>query len=173
MASIRSNDGPAIASLLDRLRESVEPLGGTADGRARPSSRAPGSSFEELRDSIAENLGWILGTTALSTIRDLSRWPRVRQSVLNFGIDVTAGRNINHSDAHRLAQTTRRAIELFEPRLKRGTVEVVALTQPGDSEHRDIELVILAQCIHREQSRQLRFRATMDWETSQMQLLPT
>ena len=54
----------------------------------------------------------------------LADFPEVRRSVLNYGVPSFAGRTASDFDREALARELRDVLEVFEPRLKPGTVRV-------------------------------------------------
>lgn len=90
----------------------------------------------ENQDTLLRDLSFLLNTTALSASRDLSRWPRVSRSVLNYGIAGFTGRMLTNADIPQVQRVITRAIQQFEPRLDPKSVQVAVLTgQPGQSVH--------------------------------------
>lgn len=57
---------------------------------------------------------------------DLSDFPNVRRSVLNFGMPSFAGRSVADFDLDQLSAEVRDVLTVFEPRLRRESVEVIA-----------------------------------------------
>jgi type VI secretion system protein ImpF len=72
-------------SLLDRLADD-EPY------KKAESREQRVLSFQKLKQSVLRDLQWLLNAGCLETVQDLSDYPQVKQSVLNFGIpDLTPG----------------------------------------------------------------------------------
>jgi type VI secretion system protein ImpF len=108
-------------SLLDRLTDE------------EPSKRHEGAelrvlSAQRLRESVRRDLTWLFNTSNLATVTDLSEYPEVERSTLNYGIPDLAGRTASGVDPVALVRLLRRAIWDFEPRLLRNTVKVQVLT---------------------------------------------
>lgn len=104
-------------SLLDRLTDR-EP-GKSVESRAQQVL-----SVQRIREFVTRDLLRLLGTTRLESSFDLSAYPEVRRSVVNFGIGTIAGMAASSVERDMLARQVREAVMLFEPRLKRGTVQV-------------------------------------------------
>jgi type VI secretion system protein ImpF len=81
-------------------------------------------SLTRLRQSVNRDLVWLLNTGCLETIQDLSDYPHVRQSVLNFGIPDITGSTISSADRTVLERVLRQAILTFEPRILKNTLKV-------------------------------------------------
>ena len=85
-----------------------------------------------LRATIRRDLAWLLNTTNLEALVDLEAYPRVAESVLNYGLTDLAGRTLNRRAVLARAREIRRAIRLFEPRLARDGLTVDPVEEPDD-----------------------------------------
>jgi type VI secretion system protein ImpF len=84
-------------------------------------------SSQRLRESVRRDLAWLLNTANLGSVQDLSEYPEVERSTLNFGIPDLTGKTASSVDAAALVRLIRRAILEFEPRLLRQSVKVEVL----------------------------------------------
>jgi type VI secretion system protein ImpF len=105
-------------SLLDRLTDE-EPgeLKETREGRV--------IDMRRLRDIIQRDLSWLLNTSDHSGELDPQVYPNVARSVVNYGIREVAGELANAERAQRIRASIIRAVELYEPRIKSGTLDVM------------------------------------------------
>jgi type VI secretion system protein ImpF len=87
-------------------------------------------SPQRLRESVRRDLTWLFNTPNLGTVQDLSEYPEVERSTVNFGIPDLAGRAASSIDSAALVRLLRRAIWDFEPRLLRNTVKVEVVVDP-------------------------------------------
>jgi type VI secretion system protein ImpF len=144
-------------SLLDRLTD-LEPEREreTPDGRVM--------SHERLRESVKRDLTWILITTNLAASRDLSRYPEVERSVLNFGAPDLAGKVVTSLDSAELARRLRQAIWDFEPRLLRHTVKVRVDKDSGEHRPNSLRYVIEADLWSQPVPIRLLLRTDLDFE---------
>jgi type VI secretion system protein ImpF len=110
-------------SLLDRLTDD-EP-----EVRVESADKRVLSPYR-LRESVRRDLTWLFNTTNLASVQDLSDYPDVASSSLNFGIPDLTGRTATSVDSIALARILRRAIIDYEPRLLRNTVKVRASVDP-------------------------------------------
>lgn len=110
-------------SLLDRLTDD-EP------DRRQESMDKRVLSPHRLRESVRRDLTWLFNTPNLSALQDLSAYPEVERSSINFGIPELAGKPASNIDAAVLVRAVRRAILDFEPRLLRNSVKVQILADP-------------------------------------------
>ncbi len=113
-------------ALLDRLRD---------DDPGNPQERRDQRvlSKQRLREAVLRDLTWLFNATRMEASVDLSRAPRVRHSVVNFGLPALSGRPASSLDIIALERSVREAIVDFEPRIIPSTLEVKALRQlnPG------------------------------------------
>jgi type VI secretion system protein ImpF len=106
-------------SLLDRLADD-EP------DRKVESREQRVLSFRKLKQSVIRDLQWLLNAGRLETTQDLSVYPQVKQSVLNFGIPDLTGTTASNADHTMLERILRQAIVDFEPRINKNTLKVRA-----------------------------------------------
>lgn len=76
-------------------------------------------SMRRLREYVCRDLVTLLNAISLDTSDDLTRYPQVRDSVLNFGMHSLAGTSVVAVDTLKTAQAIEEAIKRFEPRLRK------------------------------------------------------
>jgi type VI secretion system protein ImpF len=81
-------------------------------------------SLRRLRESVIRDLEWLLNTGCIETTQDLTDYPEVKHSVLNYGIPDIAGGSSMGKDSVRMERDLRQAILDFEPRILPGTFKV-------------------------------------------------
>ena len=97
-------------SLLDRLTDN-EP-------DSKVESRAQRVlSINRLKRSVLRDLAWLLNCGNLAATEDLSDYPEVRNSVINYGVAGLAGTSATSTDIPRVEREVRQAILDFEPRI--------------------------------------------------------
>lgn len=104
-------------SLLDRLTDDA-PLQGAESRENRV------LSLQKLRKSVMRDLIWLLNTDCLASVEDLTRYPEIQKSVLNFGIPCLIGRKASGIDLLAMEADLRTAITRFEPRILPNTVKI-------------------------------------------------
>jgi type VI secretion system protein ImpF len=104
-------------SLLDRLTDE-SPQSGIESRDQRM------ISVQRLRDVVRRDLGWLLNCVHLEATEDLSAWPLVARSALNYGIPETTGIPVANLNVEMLQKRLRQAILDFEPRLVRNKLSV-------------------------------------------------
>jgi type VI secretion system protein ImpF len=144
-------------SLLDRLTDD-EP------GSRTESREWRGMSAAALRESVRRELSVLLNATHLGAVVDLTPFPEVADSTLNYGVPDLAGRTASTLDRAALARAIRRAITLFEPRLLKSSLRVELTIQSDQHDrnavHLDIEADLWAQPV----PLRLRWRADLNLE---------
>lgn len=77
-----------------------------------------------LRATLLRELTWLLNTTNLAAVQDLSSAPEVMVSTLNYGLGDLNGTLLTNNGVKARARDMREAILRFEPRIDRGSLEV-------------------------------------------------
>ena len=85
-------------------------------------------SMRNLRKAVLRDLGWLLNSTSLGSLRDLGGYPLASQSVLNFGLQDLTGKTAAGLDQDDLGRRICQAIWDFEPRILRDSVCVTPIT---------------------------------------------
>ena len=104
-------------SLLDRLTD--EDPSTTTEARE---SRV--IDIRRLREIVQRDLSWLLNTNNAEPWIDPARHPQASRSVLNYGIIDLSGVFSTRSRTDSIRGSLRRAIELFEPRLRPETIQI-------------------------------------------------
>ena len=117
-----------------------------------------------LRATIRRDLAWLLNTTNLESLVDLEPYPQIESSVLNYGMTDLAGRTLNRRALLARAREIRRAIRMFEPRLKHDSCTVT----PAEDEDRphSLTFMIQAEIASAAQLAPVRFRTEVEAETT-------
>ncbi|MBX3322754.1 MAG: type VI secretion system baseplate subunit TssE [Phycisphaeraceae bacterium] len=84
-------------------------------------------SLRQIRQAVLRDLSWLLNTPARSTAEDLSGFPNVESSVVNFGIVDLSGTTASGVSVVQLEAMVARAIQRYEPRMLPGTIKVRAV----------------------------------------------
>jgi len=81
-------------------------------------------SFTKLKQSVMRDLEWLLNAGCLETTQDLSNYPQVKKSVLNYGLQDLSGTTASNVDSTTLERMLRQAIVNFEPRILADSLRV-------------------------------------------------
>jgi len=122
-------------SLLDRLTDDQP------EARTEPRERRV-LSLAQLREAVKRDLAWLLNTTALSSVEDLSPYPNVARSTLNYGIPDLTGKALSGVDLNALKQLMRQAILQYEPRILRGTLRIEIAADKSAMSHNAVRFDI-------------------------------
>ncbi len=122
-------------SLLDRLIDD-------APEKTQESREQRVFSLSRLRDAAMRDLAWLLNTTNLAAGQDLSAYPEVADSVVNYGIPDLSGMTVSGTDVAALERALRQAIADFEPRILRHTLSVRLDLNEGQMSHNAMTFLI-------------------------------
>ncbi len=117
-----------------------------------------------LRATIRRDLAWLLNTTNLESLIDLEPYPQVGSSVLNYGLTDLAGRTLNRRAVLARAREIRRAIRMFEPRLKHDGCTVAPVE--NETQPHALTFLIQAEIASAAQLAPVRFRTEVEAETT-------
>ncbi|MCU7931100.1 MAG: type VI secretion system baseplate subunit TssE [Candidatus Thiodiazotropha sp. (ex Codakia rugifera)] len=125
-------------SLFDRLTDD-EP------GKTRESQDKRAISMRRLRQMVLRDLASLLNTTNLATTEDLTPYPEVEHSVLNYGLSELSGHLVSGMDLNKLERMVRQAVQDFEPRILSQTVKVRSIRDTGKESHNRLMFEIEGQ----------------------------
>ena len=89
-----------------------------------------------LRQIIERDLSWLLNTTNNDDLIDPDLYPLAARSVLNFGVRDISGEFSNVDRAELIRKSIVRALEIYEPRIQKGSVLVEA--REGDTKRETV-----------------------------------
>lgn len=92
-------------------------------------------SVQKIREGVLRDLSWLFNTASLSTVQDLSQYPYVAQSVLNYGMPDLAGHTASGIDVRTLQHLLRESILNYEPRLIRQSLKVKLKLSENEMSH--------------------------------------
>jgi len=90
--------------------------------------------IRRLREIIQRDLSWLLNTGNIDSEIDADLYPNVSQSVLNYGVPDSTGDYANLRRAANVRDAIQKAVELFEPRLIDGSLNVISRTKDAKRE---------------------------------------
>jgi type VI secretion system protein ImpF len=149
-------------SLLDRLADD-------APDRKVESREQRVLSFGKLKQSVIRDLQWLLNAGHLETTQDLSAFPQVRQSVLNYGIPDFTGTTAGNADLAALERLLRQVILDFEPRVLRPSLKVRA---KAAGEHNTIIFEIEGELWAQPLPERLYLKTILDLELGSIEVRP-
>ncbi|MEE8340272.1 MAG: type VI secretion system baseplate subunit TssE [Xanthomonadales bacterium] len=129
-------------SLLDRLTD-LHP------DKKRESSSQQVLSQKQFKEAVIRDLGWLLNAVSMDSVVDLSAYPEVKHSVLNYGLPDISGHTAASIDTSSLEKSLLRAITEFEPRFIQNSLKVRVHTDANEMSHNslvfEIEGVVFGQ----------------------------
>jgi type VI secretion system protein ImpF len=149
-------------SLLDRLTD-TRPDVRMSSGGVRV------LTVEELREGVRRDLAALFNATALDVVEDLTDYPNVQRSTVNFGMPDMSGRTASGVDMKELERALNRAIHDFEPRLIEDTVRVSSEIYDAKS-HNTMVATIEAELWSQPLPQKLLLRTELDLENGEVKL---
>lgn len=110
----------------DRLRLSIMSL------FRQPPQGSGGSLDAVMRDEIKEDISNLLGTVHLGAAVDLTDFPYVRGSILNYGMPDLMSKIMSEFGTAQVQRDLREAIRLYEPRFDSKRLVIQAWEDAGD-----------------------------------------
>lgn len=158
---VKTNPPLGSASLLDRLTDSDN--GGIAS-LTLSTGEMP---LESPQQAILRDLQWLLNTFSLESVSELTRWPNVQRSGLNFGISSMLGAEISGLNLQSLEAAITEAIVRFEPRLRRDSLSVAATLENGNA--REVAVRIEAEYWREDRWMPLHLQTWIDRESGRFE----
>lgn len=143
-------------ALLDRLTDHDK------DAAAAPRSM----TMRDLRRSVRRDLVWLLNTVNLESLEDLSEFPQVPSSVVNYGVPGLSGRTLATLKPDGVAALIRQAIQRFEPRLSQ--VRVIHEPVDGGAGDRGLSFRIEAELWGNPLPQHMELRTMLDVDSRQV-----
>jgi len=144
--------------LLDRLTDD-EPH------RDKESREQRVLSPRQLRSSVIRNLQWLFNAVDLASVQDLSPYPQVLDSVLNYGLPDLAGKNVSSLKAGALEESLRLIIQRFEPRILSDSLRVRAVVDADTMSHNAVRFDIEGELWGQPMPQQLYLKTEVDLES--------
>ncbi|WP_404361241.1 type VI secretion system baseplate subunit TssE [Methylotuvimicrobium sp. KM1] len=85
-------------------------------------------SMQKLRQSVLRDVSWLLNADSFESVADLTDYPEVAQSVINFGVQNLAGSSVVGADLTNIERKLKQAITVFEPRILPNSLSVKVLS---------------------------------------------
>ncbi len=145
-------------SLLDRLTDD-EP------GQRQESREKRVLSPRRLRSSVIRDLQWLLNAGDLASVQDLSPYPQVLKSVVNYGLPDLAGKNVSGLKVSELEKSLKLIIERFEPRILPESLEVRAVVDADRMSHNAVRFDIEGELWGQPLPQQLYLKTEVDLES--------
>ena len=122
------------------------------------------TNFSAFKDSVVRDLEWLLNAGSLSPAEDLTDFPEVARSVLNYGVSGLVGSLVSSVEPERLVKMLRQVIIDFEPRILPATLSIRIIEAEGDSFENSLAFEIEGQLWAHPFPEHLHVRTSMDLE---------
>ncbi len=124
-----------------------------------------------LKRTVLRDLVWLMNTTCHNTAGELTNYPEIRRSVINYGIPVLSGKNFSGVDWRDLERSIQEAILVFEPRILPDTLSVKAIIpETATGHHNLLQFELRGELWSMPFPIELLIRSELDLETGQMTL---
>lgn len=144
-------------SLLDRLTDD-EPSQQTESRERRI------ISINQLKKLVQRDISWLLNTRNLETVENLSRYPEVQKSVLNYGILDLAGIPTSSFDELRIERALVKSFRQFESRLLPNSIKLKAKINQDEMNANAITFELMADMWAQPMPLQLYIETDVDLE---------
>jgi type VI secretion system protein ImpF len=122
-------------------------------------------TLRRLRAAVLRDLSWLLNANGLGAGQDLTDYPEVARSVVNYGLPSLSGSTWSGTDLAGLERAIRQAVWDFEPRILRHTVRVRAVRpQSGRPQHNLLSFEITGELWAQPVPEHLVLRTELDLE---------
>jgi len=172
MADARSTGGVG-GEVKDRLQPALlDRLTDDDPGKRTETPDMVAMTRTRLRRAVLRDLAWLLNTTNAESEIDFDAFPEARRSVINFGVEVFAGRRVADVDWSDVERAIKDAIVTFEPRVLPRTLEVRGLTTTSSLDHHNVlSFEIRGQLWSVPYPLEILLRSNLDLESGQVVLL--
>jgi type VI secretion system protein ImpF len=125
-------------------------------------------SFQRLKRSVVRDLEWLLNAGCLESTLDLTDFPEVKRSVLNYGVPDLTGTTASNVDAATLERMLRYRILTFEPRLLSRSLKVRVTNK---DEHNTVIIEIEGELWSQPMPERLYLKTILDLELGDFEIM--
>lgn len=151
-------------SLLDRLTDEAP------DEQSESRSRRV-ISMNRLRALVRRDLAWLLNTGHMEALQDLSDYPEVQRSVLNFGMPDLSGAAVAGLSGDQIERMVKTAILTYEPRILTNTLDIRSRVSSEHMNRNAIVFEIVGQLWAQPMPAELFLKTEMDLETGDVEVV--
>ena len=152
-------------ALLDRLTDD-DPLNRQPEPR-----EARVINKNRFRQGVLRDLAWLLNATRLATGEELAGLPHVEGSVVNYGLPSLSGETASTVDVLELEDRLRQAIQFYEPRILRSSLDVRAIFSESDMhQHNVVSIEIRGSLWAHPIPIEMLLRTDLDLETGEVRI---
>lgn len=122
-------------------------------------------SLRKYREAVLRDISWLLNAKNIASLQDLSDFPEVSRSVLNYGMPDVAGMTVSGLDPEDIELVLRTAVEAYEPRIVPNTLSVSTISPEGSSQSNILSFEIRADLWAEPMNEVLFVKTYLDLET--------
>ncbi|OUT62953.1 MAG: type VI secretion system lysozyme [Rhodopirellula sp. TMED11] len=122
-------------------------------------------SIHKLRAAVLRDLAWLMNTTHIEAKTDLTPFPHVQASVINYGIPDMSGKTISGLEVNQFETVIRQSILNFEPRIIPHTLGVRGKKQSESYHGNSLTFEIEGEMWAKPFPERLFLRSELDLET--------
>ena len=128
------------------------------------------ASAVEFRRALLQDLQWLLNSSCRPSTDEINDYPEAAKSVLNFGIPELAGTTSTTVKPEIIERLIRAAIQNYEPRVLRRTLEIGTVDSSGGSGANIVQIEIHGEAWNVPMPESLFIKTELDLETGQCKL---
>jgi type VI secretion system protein ImpF len=151
-------------SLLDRLTDEAP------DEQSESRSRRV-ISMNRLRALVKRDLAWLLNTGHMEALQDLSDYPEVQRSVINYGMPDLSGAAVAGLTSDQIERMVKTAILTFEPRVLTNSLDIRSQVSPENMNRNAIVFEIVGQLWAQPLPSELFLKTEMDLESGKVDVV--
>ncbi len=151
-------------SLLDRLTDEAP------DEQSESRSRRV-ISMNRLRALVKRDLAWLLNTGHMEALQDLSDYPEVQRSVLNYGMPDLSGAAVSGLSSDQIERMVKTAILTYEPRILTNSLDIRSVVSPENMNRNAIVFEIVGQLWAQPMPTELFLKTEMDLESGDVDVV--
>lgn len=128
-------------------------------------------SLQNIRDCVKRDLSWLLNSRNLCMDEELSMYPQIASSVLNYGLPDLTGKTVSSLQLNKLERILEKVILTFEPRILPDSLEVKLLTPEDMHDHNALSFEISGWLWAEPSPLRLQLTTHLDLESGDMQIM--
>lgn len=128
-------------------------------------------SLQNIRDCVKRDLSWLLNSRNLCMDEELSMYPQIASSVLNYGLPDLTGKTVSSLQLNKLERILEKVILTFEPRILPDSLEVKLLTPEDMHDHNALSFEINGWLWAEPSPLRLQLTTHLDLESGDMQIM--
>lgn len=126
------------------------------------------SSLKDLRACVKRDLDWLLNASQYSPQEELTAYPYIARSVLNYGMPDLTGKTVSGFDLRDMQRLLKQVVIDFEPRIMKKTLIVRVLKDKSMFDHNAVTFEIEGELWAEPQPLHLHLRTEFEFENGEV-----